>query len=126
MRASGGSLLRKAPQNLSGIFRCNKGDVGFFTSPCSHGSLKKSRTVVSPSKGEVFQKAHDHFISVKITDAHHNVPRSIVFFHKMNNAAQNIPIRLPLATEKLSFLVGNAHRRGGFLRVERTRRKFSL
>ena len=46
-------------------------------------SLKKFRTVVSPSKGEVFQKAHDHFISVKITDAHRNVPRSITFTLKI-------------------------------------------
>ena len=80
MRASGGALFgKKGGKNLSGIFRCNKGGVGFFTSPCSHGSLKKSRTVVSPTKVEVFLKAHEHVVSVKITDAHRNVPRSIIF-----------------------------------------------
>ena len=83
MRASGGKLFgKKLGKKLSEIFRRNKGDVGFFTSPCSHGSLKKSRTVVFPSKGGAFKKAHDHFISVKITDAHRNVPKNLTFPQK--------------------------------------------
>ena len=80
------AFWKKLGKNLSGIFRCNKGDVGFFTSPCSHGSLKKSRFVHSPFKGEVPPKSprtrrfrEDHGCPSQCAEKPY-------FFNKINNA----------------------------------------